>query len=95
MGITPSPPGSPLLVPVLKRSGGSAHTPGSSIRQQWQHLQPDPGPSMDASRIGYQRLPHHAGQAGEGGMGGMTWLDGQQGVQEAAKPDSPFCQKGS
>ena len=31
-----------------------------SIRRQWQHLQPDPGPSMDASRIGFQRLPHHA-----------------------------------
>lgn len=43
---------------MLKRS-----TPGPSntIRNQWQHLQPDPGPTTDASRIAYQRMPHHAG----------------------------------
>jgi hypothetical protein len=58
--MTPSPPGSPLLVPVSKRG-----TPGqaNSIRNQWQHLQPDPGPTTDASRIAYQRMPHHAGMS--------------------------------
>jgi hypothetical protein len=57
-GVTPSPPNSPLLAPMLKRS-----TPGPSntIRNQWQHLQPDPGPTTDASRIAYQRMSHHAG----------------------------------
>jgi hypothetical protein len=61
VGVSPSPPGSPLLTPVSKRASNGAQ-PGSGIRQQWQHLQPDPGPSMDASRIGYQRMPHHAGR---------------------------------
>jgi hypothetical protein len=59
-------PLSPLLLgPTSKRIGpGGLAGVGSSgsIARQWQHLQPDPGPSVDASKIGMQRVPHHAGE---------------------------------
>jgi hypothetical protein len=64
-----SPPVSPLLMPASRAAGGRSlagsmgggGSGSGSIRNQWQHLQPDPGVSMDPSRIGFQRLPHHAG----------------------------------
>jgi hypothetical protein len=46
--------GSPQLL-------GTAGAAAGSISRQWQHLQPDPGHIMDPSRIGAQRMPHHAG----------------------------------
>ncbi|WIA12477.1 hypothetical protein OEZ85_012512 [Tetradesmus obliquus] len=61
---SPVKPMSPLLLGASAKRIGPGGLTGvgsnGSIARQWQHLQPDPGPSVDASKIGMQRVPHHA-----------------------------------
>ncbi|KAF6262194.1 hypothetical protein COO60DRAFT_1699466 [Scenedesmus sp. NREL 46B-D3] len=61
---SPVKPMSPLLLGATAKRMGPGGLAGvgsnGSIVRQWQHLQPDPGASVDASKIGMQRVPHHA-----------------------------------
>lgn len=54
-------PGSPRAAKALTSSG---------LARRWEHLKPDPGHVTDPSRIGFERLPFHAGAWG----GGPCWL---------------------
>jgi hypothetical protein len=60
-------PGSPRAAKALTSSG---------LARRWEHLKPDPGHVTDPSRIGFERLPFHAGAWG-GGLAGCMWGGGE------------------